>query len=198
MSQSKGQALALPHRAVSAHRAGISPCPVPARRAPMDDNQGGTLPRLSRLLIATLVLALAGCTSAKQMTTPDGRQGYTGGVRGACCPGRTVLSGPMRSVKAGTTTSSPVWVRRARLLPLNRSTSTTVPRTTAVWSLPARGLDPLSAPGASRGRLLLDSPPAVGLHTRSLTTVPELLSCTVLLTTLRPSIVRRLGSPSVT
>ena len=49
----------------------------------MDDSQGGVLPRLSRLLVATLVLALAGCTSAKQMTTPDGRQGYTVGCSGS-------------------------------------------------------------------------------------------------------------------
>ena len=33
--------------------------------------------RLSRLLVATLVFALAGCTAAKPITTPDGRQGYT-------------------------------------------------------------------------------------------------------------------------
>ena len=32
---------------------------------------------LSRLLAATLVLALAGCTSAKPLMTPDGRRGYT-------------------------------------------------------------------------------------------------------------------------
>ena len=49
----------------------------------MDDSQGGVRPRLSRLLVATLVLALAGCTSAKQMTTPDGRQGYTVGCSGS-------------------------------------------------------------------------------------------------------------------
>ena len=49
----------------------------------MDDSQGGALPRLSRLLVATLVLALAGCTSAKPMTTPDGRQGYTVGCSGS-------------------------------------------------------------------------------------------------------------------
>ena len=35
------------------------------------------MPSLARLLVALLVLALAGCTSAKQITTPDGRQGYT-------------------------------------------------------------------------------------------------------------------------
>ena len=33
--------------------------------------------RRSRLLAATLVLALAGCTSAKPIMTPDGRMGYT-------------------------------------------------------------------------------------------------------------------------
>jgi hypothetical protein len=43
----------------------------------MIDSQEGTLPRRARLLVATLVLALAGCTSAKPLTTPDGRQGYT-------------------------------------------------------------------------------------------------------------------------
>jgi len=49
----------------------------------MNDSQGGTMPRLYRLLVAILVLALAGCTSAKQITTPDGRQGYTVGCSGS-------------------------------------------------------------------------------------------------------------------
>ena len=31
----------------------------------------------ARLLVAPLVLALASCTSAKPITTPDGRPGYT-------------------------------------------------------------------------------------------------------------------------
>ena len=35
------------------------------------------MPPCYSLLVATLVLALAGCTSAKPITTPDGRQGYT-------------------------------------------------------------------------------------------------------------------------
>jgi hypothetical protein len=35
------------------------------------------MPPLARLLVALLGLALAGCTSAKPITTPDGRQGYT-------------------------------------------------------------------------------------------------------------------------
>jgi hypothetical protein len=35
------------------------------------------MPHLDRLLVATLMLTLAGCTSAKPITTPDGRQGYT-------------------------------------------------------------------------------------------------------------------------
>ena len=35
------------------------------------------MPPLARLLGALLGLALAGCTSAKPITTPDGRQGYT-------------------------------------------------------------------------------------------------------------------------
>ena len=32
---------------------------------------------LARCLVALLGLVLAGCTSAKPITTPDGRQGYT-------------------------------------------------------------------------------------------------------------------------
>ena len=35
------------------------------------------MPPLSRLLIATLGLALVGCTSAKPIMTPDGRPGYS-------------------------------------------------------------------------------------------------------------------------
>ena len=35
------------------------------------------MPLHYKYLVATLVLALAGCTSAKPLTTPDGRQGYT-------------------------------------------------------------------------------------------------------------------------
>ena len=35
------------------------------------------MPPRARLLVALLGLALAGCTSAKPITTPDGRQGYT-------------------------------------------------------------------------------------------------------------------------
>ena len=38
---------------------------------------------LSRLLVATLVFALASCTAAKPITTPDGRQGYTVGCSGS-------------------------------------------------------------------------------------------------------------------
>ena len=49
----------------------------------MADSKGGSMPRLFRLLVTTLVLALAGCTSAKQITTPDGRQGYTVGCSGS-------------------------------------------------------------------------------------------------------------------
>jgi hypothetical protein len=41
------------------------------------------MPRLYRLLVATLVLALAGCTSTKPIATPDGRQGYTVGCSGS-------------------------------------------------------------------------------------------------------------------
>ena len=152
----------------------------------MDDSQGGDPLRLSRLLVATLVLALAGCTSAKQMTTPDGRQGYTVGCSGSVLSWEDCFERADEICKGR---NYDVFTRvgeEARLLPLNRSTSTTIPRTPAVWSLPARGLDHLSAPGASRGRLLIDSPPAGGLHTRSLTTVPELPSCTIRLTTLRP------------
>ena len=33
--------------------------------------------RRTRLLLPLLLLLLAGCTSAKQVYTPDGRQGYT-------------------------------------------------------------------------------------------------------------------------
>jgi hypothetical protein len=43
----------------------------------MHDSQGGALPRRVRRLVATLVLALAGCTAAQPLTPPDGRQGYT-------------------------------------------------------------------------------------------------------------------------
>jgi hypothetical protein len=43
----------------------------------MNDSPRGALPRHARLLVTTLVLALAGCTAAKPITTPDGRQGYT-------------------------------------------------------------------------------------------------------------------------
>src|SRR5215468_1453520 len=35
------------------------------------------MPPLARLLVTLLGLALASCTSVKQITTPDGRQGYT-------------------------------------------------------------------------------------------------------------------------
>jgi hypothetical protein len=41
------------------------------------------MPRLYRPIVATLVLVLASCTSAKQITTPDGRQGYTVGCGGS-------------------------------------------------------------------------------------------------------------------
>src|SRR5262245_48146918 len=41
------------------------------------------MPPRHRLLVATLVLALAGCASATRMTTPDGRQGYTVECSGA-------------------------------------------------------------------------------------------------------------------
>jgi len=35
------------------------------------------MPSRARLLVALLGLTLAGCTSAKQIATPDGRQGYS-------------------------------------------------------------------------------------------------------------------------
>jgi hypothetical protein len=35
------------------------------------------MPPLARLLVALLGLALTGCTSAKPITMPDGRQGYS-------------------------------------------------------------------------------------------------------------------------
>jgi hypothetical protein len=35
------------------------------------------MPLRARLLVLLLVLALAGCTSIKPITLPDGRQGYT-------------------------------------------------------------------------------------------------------------------------
>ena len=35
------------------------------------------MPPRARLLVALLGLALAGCTSAKPIATPDGRQGYS-------------------------------------------------------------------------------------------------------------------------
>ena len=107
----------------------------------MADSKGGSMPRLFRLLVATLVFALAGCTSAKQITTPDGRQGYTVGCSGSVLSWEDCFERADEIVKVGTTTSSPVWAKRALSSPPSRSTSTTVPRPTAVWSLPARGLE---------------------------------------------------------
>ena len=40
------------------------------------------MPALSRCLIVLLTLALTGCTSAKPIATPDGRQGFTVGCSG--------------------------------------------------------------------------------------------------------------------
>jgi hypothetical protein len=40
------------------------------------------MPALSRCLVILLTLALTGCTSAKPITTPDGRQGFTVGCSG--------------------------------------------------------------------------------------------------------------------
>jgi len=39
--------------------------------------KAGSMPPHARLFVALLVCAWAGCTSAKPITTPDGRQGYT-------------------------------------------------------------------------------------------------------------------------
>src|SRR5262247_1486508 len=40
-------------------------------------SKAGSMPPRARLLVLLLVLALAGCTSIKPITLPDGRQGYT-------------------------------------------------------------------------------------------------------------------------
>jgi hypothetical protein len=39
--------------------------------------EGEAMPRLSKLLAVTFGVALAGCTSAQPIMTPDGRPGYT-------------------------------------------------------------------------------------------------------------------------
>lgn len=40
------------------------------------------MPTLARGLVALLMLVLTGCTSAKPITTPDGREGFTVGCAG--------------------------------------------------------------------------------------------------------------------